>query len=200
MPQAIALALVAGYADAAGFLRFGAFAGMMTGNTVLMGIAAANRHWGEAAGFGALIATFFVAVILAQLYQHRFTRVRYALILEAALLLVCDLIKADWGVVLIVFAMGMQNAITTKVVGIRINTTFVTGVLHQFGEGVAQLCLPARLRPDASKGGPVAIYGFVWGAYAVGAAAGAIGFNTMTMPLIPPALLLAYVYATAKSV
>jgi uncharacterized membrane protein YoaK (UPF0700 family) len=199
LPQAIALALIAGYADAAGFLRFGAFAGMMTGNTVLMGVAAANRHWGEAASFGALIATFFVAVILAQVFQHRFKRIRYALILEAALLIGCDLIKADWGVVLIVFAMGMQNAITTRVVGMRINTTFVTGVLHQFGEGVARLCLPARLRPDGAQAGPVAIYGLVWASYAVGAAAGAVGYAELPWPLIIPALLLIYVYATART-
>jgi uncharacterized membrane protein YoaK (UPF0700 family) len=37
--QASVLSIVAGYADTIGYLSFGAFAGLMTGNTVLLGIA-----------------------------------------------------------------------------------------------------------------------------------------------------------------
>ena len=45
--QAGVLSLVAGYADTLGYLSFGAFAGLMTGNTVLLGIALAQRADGD---------------------------------------------------------------------------------------------------------------------------------------------------------
>jgi uncharacterized membrane protein YoaK (UPF0700 family) len=36
MVQAILLALIAGYADTVGYIRFKAFAGLMTGNTIFL--------------------------------------------------------------------------------------------------------------------------------------------------------------------
>ena len=49
MIQAVLLALIAGYADTVGFLRFEAFAGLMTGNTILLGIELATHKYGAAA-------------------------------------------------------------------------------------------------------------------------------------------------------
>ena len=56
--QGCVLAIVAGYADAVGFLTFGAFAGAMTGNTVLLGIALAGADFGAAAQSVLIIAAF----------------------------------------------------------------------------------------------------------------------------------------------
>ena len=60
--QACILAIVAGYADAIGFLTFGAFAGAMTGNTVLLGIALAGAQYADAAQSAIIIAAFMVGV------------------------------------------------------------------------------------------------------------------------------------------
>lgn len=38
MIQAVLLALIAGFADTVGYLRYEAFGGLMTGNTILLGI------------------------------------------------------------------------------------------------------------------------------------------------------------------
>ncbi len=38
MLQACLLAIIAGQADTVGFLRYDAFAGLMTGNTILLGL------------------------------------------------------------------------------------------------------------------------------------------------------------------
>ena len=56
------LAAVGGYADAVGFLTFNAFAGAMTGNTVLLGIALATDMLADAAHSAGIIAAFLVGV------------------------------------------------------------------------------------------------------------------------------------------
>ena len=60
--QATVLSVVAGYADAVGFMTFGAFAGAMTGNTVLLGIAVAGANFEDALRSAIVIASFLVGV------------------------------------------------------------------------------------------------------------------------------------------
>ena len=65
MAAAIAFAVIGGYADAIGFLRYHAFAGMMTGNTVLMGLALFRRADLPAWDYAGLLAIFFLAAVAA---------------------------------------------------------------------------------------------------------------------------------------
>ena len=58
MLQASALAIIAGYADTVGYLHFGAFAGLMTGNTILLGIDIATGQFERAAFHILIIAAF----------------------------------------------------------------------------------------------------------------------------------------------
>ena len=63
--QAIILTLVAGIADAVGYITMGSvFAANMTGNTVLAGIALAQGHWADAWRHLAPVAVFFVGAML----------------------------------------------------------------------------------------------------------------------------------------
>ena len=48
MLQAGVLVMIAGYADAIGFLQHRAFAGQMTGNTILLAISLAEGGWSQA--------------------------------------------------------------------------------------------------------------------------------------------------------
>lgn len=48
MPQACLLAVIAGCADTVGYLRYDAFAGLMTGNTIPLGIEVATNNLGMA--------------------------------------------------------------------------------------------------------------------------------------------------------
>jgi hypothetical protein len=43
------LVMIAGYADAIGFLQFRAFAGQMTGNTILLAISIVGTNWAQVA-------------------------------------------------------------------------------------------------------------------------------------------------------
>lgn len=189
MPQAVAFALIAGYADAVGYLRFKAFAGMMTGNTVLMGLAV--FHFAELAvwEYAALLAIFFAAAIAAYLLLPR-VPASALLAAEAVLILVPDFVGATWGVVFLVMAMGLQNPVAARF-GVPLNTTFITGDILRFADGVARSW---QRGGASSRREPFAIYGLVWLGYAVGAAWGAAGTIWVARPLLVPVALLGFVY------
>jgi uncharacterized membrane protein YoaK (UPF0700 family) len=63
--HACVLSVVAGYADTLGYLTFDAFAGLMTGNTVLLGIALAHGQPLQAARNAAIIVVFLSGVACA---------------------------------------------------------------------------------------------------------------------------------------
>jgi uncharacterized membrane protein YoaK (UPF0700 family) len=65
LPLAFAFAAIAGYADAIGYLRYKAFAGMMTGNTVLMGLAFLQRADRPPGEYAAVLAIFFITSSIA---------------------------------------------------------------------------------------------------------------------------------------
>lgn len=195
MLEAVLFALIAGYADAIGYLRFGAFAGMMTGNTVLMGLAVlhgAERSFGV---YAALIALFFAATVLANLILPR-ARPGLLLIGEGLLILLADAIRADWAIAFIVAAMGLQNPVAARL-GVPLNTTFITGDILRFAEGIVWW-IGAGSAETPHTG--FAIYGWVWLAYAFGAALGAGGQAVLRWPLIVPFLLLALIYLRARKI
>jgi uncharacterized membrane protein YoaK (UPF0700 family) len=189
VPQAVAFALIAGYADAVGYLRFRAFAGMMTGNTVLMGLASFHRADLSVWEYAALLALFFAAAIVTYLLVQRFPPAVF-LVAEGILILLGDAVRANWAIGFLVLAMGLQNPIATRL-GVPLNTTFITGDILRFAEGFAHYL--KRHSPHAS-GPHFAIYGLVWLGYAVGAALGTGAYLLFAWPLIVPVLLLVFIY------
>ncbi len=161
---------------------------MMTGNTVLMGLAAFHRADLPAADYASVLAIFFVACAAA------FTALRLRvppvvlLLAEAAALLAPEFIGSFWAIAFLVIAMGLQNPLAQRL-GLALSTTFVTGNILRFAEGLVGRTL---LSPE--RHAPFAIYGVAWLGYAIGAALGAAGFATLRWPLILPAATLAYVY------
>src|SRR5579862_5296086 len=113
MPRAVAFALIAGYADAIGYLRFKAFAGMMTGNTVLMGLAVFGHTELPVWEYATLLGLFAVSAVIAYLLVPRIAP-RPLLIAEAVLILLADFVDARWGIACLVVAMGLQNPVATR--------------------------------------------------------------------------------------
>ena len=66
MLPACLLAIVAGYADTVGYLRYDAFAGLMTGNTILLGIDVANGKAQSAAFHVGIVAVFLAGVVASR--------------------------------------------------------------------------------------------------------------------------------------
>ena len=193
MPQAVAFAMIAGYADAIGYLRFRAFAGMMTGNTVLMGMAVFHRADLPVWEYASLLALFASAAIVAYLSLPRVAP-GTLLAVEALLIVGADLVRANWAIICLVIAMGLQNPVAARF-GVPLNTTFITGVILRFCEGLSRWLHALAGR---GTGEPFAIFGFVWLGYAAGAALGTGVFRLISWPSVIPIALLAFIYMRVR--
>jgi uncharacterized membrane protein YoaK (UPF0700 family) len=176
--QACLLAIVAGYADAVGFLGFNAFAGAMTGNTVLLGIALATDKLADAAQSVAIIAAFLAGVAASALLR-RHVSLAAILVIEMAAIVVAALVTPPAAAPVLAFAMGLQNAAMTHFAGLSLNTVFLTGNLQKLVETL--------LRRDAgstSEGVAVALLSRLWLAYLAGVVLGALAWTTTAYPLL----------------
>jgi uncharacterized membrane protein YoaK (UPF0700 family) len=193
MLPACVLAAIAGYADTFGYLKFGAFAGLMTGNTVLLGIALAGDEPSRALHYGSILLAFFCGVLTSRILLRCHCPPAGALTVAAAMLVLCTAYPAPFGAEILAFAMGGQNAAVTRFGQVTLNTVFITGNLQKFGEGLVGLILPGQGRHSEKPPGDVAIFGLVWLAYAVGAALGAAAQSWLAWPLLVPAAILPFV-------
>ena len=89
--QACLLAMVGGYADSVGFLTFNAFAGAMTGNTVLLGISLAGQKFAAAGQSALIIAAFLLGVGLSAFLRH-VVSLAARLMLEAAVIVAASVV------------------------------------------------------------------------------------------------------------
>jgi uncharacterized membrane protein YoaK (UPF0700 family) len=193
MLPACILAAIAGYADTVGYLKFGAFAGLMTGNTVLLGIALAGDEPSRGLHYGSIILAFFCGVVTSRILLRGHCPPAGALALAAAMLVLCTVYPAPFGAEILAFAMGAQNAAATRFGRVTLNTVFITGNLQKFGEGIVGLLLPGQGRHGEPPPGDVAIFGLVWLLYGVGAALGAVAQAWLAWPLLIPAAILPFV-------
>jgi uncharacterized membrane protein YoaK (UPF0700 family) len=190
--QACLLALIAGYADTIGYMRYEAFAGLMTGNTIFLGVELATGKYAAAAFHLSIIVAFLCGVVISRgLIRQDYTAF-HALCLTSGLLLVCGALPHALAAVLLALAMGMQNAAANRFNGVALNTVFVTGNLQKLGEGIVAW-LWATGAERASTLESTAIYAYVWIAYAGGAAIGAFANGAMSYPLLLPALVLPFI-------
>lgn len=192
MIQAVLLAMIAGYADTVGYLRFEAFAGLMTGNTIFLGIEVAGGKWGAAGFHATIIAMFLIGVVTAQALARLGTPVWATLTGTALLLVLSGVVGKSAGALVLPLAMGLQNSAANRFNGVALNTVFITGNIQKVGEGLINWIWRQSSGKPAGDSG-FAIYGLVWIAYAVGAGFGAIGEHAMTYPLLLPAAVLPFV-------
>jgi len=193
--QAILLALIAGFTDTVGYLRYHAFAGLMTGNTIFLGVEIADQKFTDAAYHAAIIAVFLIGVMLAQALLRLRVAVWAALCVAALLLVLCGVLDHRLASLVLPLAMGLQNSAANRFNGVALNTVFVTGNIQKVGEGLTAWLWPAEEKNASKAGSGFAIYGFVWLAYAVGAGLGALAEQSLGEPLLIPAAILPFVMA-----
>jgi uncharacterized membrane protein YoaK (UPF0700 family) len=199
MIPACLLALVAGYADTVGLMRYDAFAGLMTGNTILLGIDIANGRAASAAFHGGIVAIFLAGVITSRILLQLGLASWLALSVAATLLVVCSLLDRFSAAMLLALAMGMQNSAANRFNGVALNTVFITGNLQKLGEGLAHWFWKIRGRPPVGKSEGVAIFALVWITYAIGAGLGAFAEKLLQFPLLLPAALLPFVMVEMRA-
>jgi len=189
--QACVLAVVAGFSDTVGFLTFGAFAGLMSGNTVLLGIALAAGRMADAMHSAVIIAAFLSGIGLSSMLSRKALPMAWLVALEAILLLVAALLPIPFAAPMLALAMGIQNAMATHFDGLTLNTVFLTGDLQQL---ILALTARANRKPDPPQPDGSNVIILLWLCYLAGAALGAASHACFARPLLPVLLLLPLVF------
>ena len=189
--QAGLLTIVAGLADAVGYVAMGGvFAANMTGNTVLAGLALGDGHFDLAAKRLAPLITFFLGAMLARLLLRLFHRPAVPLLLEAAILAVVGLlpIGREPALMLVALTMGLQASAITHFGGTAVSTVVVTSTLARIAEAVLDRVWPTgRALPSVAMPRLLAL---TWIGYLLGAVGGVLLVRTVGWPLLVPAALL----------
>lgn len=215
----LALAFVAGAANAGGFLAVGQYTSHMSG---IVSALADNLAIGETVlvvgGLSALAAFLCGAAASAMLInwgRRRQAHSEYAmpLLLEAVLLLCFGLLGSNLEhhrvmfipatVGLLCFVMGLQNAMITKISKAEIRTTHVTGLVTDIGIELGKLFYwnlgealdgGDKVRADRAR---LRLLSSLLGMFLAGALAGAFGFKhagfVVTVPLATILVALAVV-------
>jgi len=195
------LTLVAGIADAVGYITMGAvFAANMTGNTVLAGIALAQGHWLDAWRHLAPLVAFFVGAMISRLLLRLSRAPTASLLVEAAILAAVSLLPVgpEAAVMIVAFAMGVQASAITHFAGSAVSTVVVTSTLARSADAALD-----QLWPGDDRSPPAAtnrrLLAFTWIGYLVGAVIGALLLTVMPYPLLVPAALLLVVISFTRA-
>lgn len=194
--QATLLTIVAGIADAVGYITMGGvFAANMTGNTVLAGIAIGEARYADAARHLSPLVTFFIGAMLARLILRLWRKPVIAIAIEAALLAAMDFLPlgAESKVLIVAFAMGLQASAITQFGGASISTVVVTSTLARTADAALDAVLPGAAKAPPAKATPRRLLALTWLGYLAGAVAGALLLKVMPYPLVVPAVLLVLV-------
>lgn len=194
MLQALVLTIVAGIADAVGYIMMGGvFAANMTGNTVLAGIAAAEGFYTLAGDRLAPLLTFFAGAMAARLLLRLMRRPIAPLLLEALLLAVVGFLPVgrEVSLLIVALAMGLQASAITHFGGTSVSTVVVTSTLARIADATLDRLwrTPSPQRSLPSIATP-RLLGLTWLGYFAGAAAGTVLLHLTAWPLLVPAGLL----------
>lgn len=193
LASAFILCLVAGMVDAVGFVRHGAFAANMTGNTVLTAIALAERDVARAIDCGLMLACFFLGAIVGRLLLTLGRRrAAWPLALEAALLVACVLMPPDRWLALgtVALAMGVQAAALSRFAGVSVSTVVVTSTMVRLAEANLDVLLRFFGRAATAERAPWLLLSGVWLAYAAGAMFAVLLMPASSVPVLVAAGLV----------
>ena len=202
--RVVALAAVAGYVEVTGFLDLGGiYPGIMTGNTVQLGLNAVRFDWSRLGLIGFAVALFFAGGVVASIIRRHLRQPPLELLLMAALLLLASVLRRHAGahvpleLPVLAFAMAMQGETIASFGGISLQTIVVTNNMVKFSDMLVGRYLPAR-GADGTVAKPVALRevllpGCAWLSYSVAAGLGALGAAWLGWPLLVPAVVLVLV-------
>lgn len=193
--QATLLTIVAGIADAVGYITMGGvFAANMTGNTVLAGIALAEGRYPDAGRHLSPLVAFFIGAMLARLLLRLWQRPMIPILLEAAIIGAMSFLPLanESAVLVLAFAMGLQASAITQFGGVSVSTVVVTSTLARTADAALDHLWPAEAGNLPVAATPRLLM-LTWLGYLVGAVAGGLLLHAVAWPLIVPAVLLVIV-------
>lgn len=206
------LAFVAGATNAGAFLAVGQYTSHMTGVVSTMTDALVLRRWPiaivSAGALAAFMAGAATTAILVNAGRRRNLSSAFALplLVEALLLLAFGAFGARLTashallmpatVILLCFAMGLQNAVITKISHAEIRTTHVTGLVTDLGIELGKFVYINRRdgalgEPVRADRGRVRVLALLLCAFFAGGLLGALGFQRVGyVATVPLALVL----------
>ena len=190
--QATLLTIVAGMADAVGYITMGGvFAANMTGNTVLAGIAVAERDFPGAWHHTAPLLAFFLGAMLSCFLLRLLRGPTASLLLEATLIAGAGFLNVgpEVAVLILAVAMGLQAAAITEFGGVAASTVVVTSTLARTADAAVDWLWPEQRQQPPSVAKP-RLLALTWIGYLMGAIAGALLVSVFAYPLLVPAALL----------
>jgi uncharacterized membrane protein YoaK (UPF0700 family) len=200
LSSALLLTFAGGFLDAFLYIAHGnVFAGAMSGNAVLAGIALCSRNAHDMIHHLVPIVAFTTGLWCAFVFETRVRHhaVRIALSLEAAGLLVASLLPHSFPdtafICLLCFLAGYQVGSFRKVDSFIYNATFIAGNLLRSVESLHQAVLRVRLRHsllEVRDLGLVLLF-FVAGAVAAAITTGSMGNHALWVPLLAVLVVLA---------
>ncbi|QNI31102.1 DUF1275 domain-containing protein [Alloacidobacterium dinghuense] len=199
------LCATAGAVDLLAYFRLGrVFVANLTGNTVLFAYHAVAGHWRSAALRLGIIVSFFAGVVTNRFLKRwiQSERIRFnpavvslaiecAILTAAAFLILHERLRIAL-LLLLAWAMGLQNDAFLQIGPINLNTTFLTGDIEKLGTEVAT---PAT-DTEQKRARTTRIKAFltVWVAYGAGAMLAATGSHFFEIrALLIPAVMAALV-------
>jgi uncharacterized membrane protein YoaK (UPF0700 family) len=195
LARAAALCLVAGYVDAFGYTELGGvFAANMTGNSVLLAIAALHGEGMRVVSYASTLTAFLAGALVASALRRATRQPLAALLAAAALFVIAAFAPASSieRLALLAGAMGLQGAAIMRFGPASLQTVVVTGTMIRLADSLVEQATVRRA--DASMATP-SLDALAWFAYVAGAALAIAAQHAMARPLILAAAVLLVVAA-----
>ena len=196
---AIFLALIAGYIDATGLIKWKTYVSFMSGNTTQLGAAFSTENPGIIITSVTVISCFVLGIFAGtclSLYKKIKNQILTFYIVSGILIFYTIIayfyiINNVFSIAIIGFSMGLMNTIITSVGDEKVNIDFVTGTLNNLARNVAMLSMTADIdKKKECKSNAVHLLllwiGFLSGAFIAPSLPGFLEEWT----LMPPAILL----------
>lgn len=200
----VGLSAVAGCVEVIGYMDCGGiYPGIMTGNTVQLGLTSVTAQWTRFDLIAFAVASFFVGGVVASLVRRRLRRPAIELLFMAALLVVASVARLHVParlaieLPLLAVAMAMQGEAISKFGGVSIQTIVVTNNMVKFTDALVGRYLTRRGgRADAGALvglDEVLLPGLAWLTYSIAAGCAAFAATRFEFPLLIPAVILPFV-------
>ncbi|CAN7789866.1 DUF1275 family protein [Caballeronia sp. LjRoot34] len=203
--RVVVLAAVAGYVEVIGFMDVGGiYPGIMTGNTVQLGMTFAKAQWARFGLIAFAVGLFFVGGIISSLIKRHLRRPPLELLVMAGILSVASVVRLHASVripvelPLLALAMAMQGETIATFGGVSLQTIVVTNNMVKFSDALVGRYLPGPAGQQSLKVPElkeVLMPGLAWLSYSVGAGAGATAAAWLQLPLLVPAVMLVFIVA-----
>ncbi|WP_027386302.1 YoaK family protein [Chryseobacterium gregarium] len=194
---AVFLALVAGYIDAAGLIKWKTYVSFMSGNTTQLGAALSADKSGVVITSVTVIGFFLLGIYtgICLSVWKRMKNQELTFYIVSGILIFYTIISYFYtinsisSIAMIGFSMGLMNTIVTSVGNQKINTDFVTGTLNSLARNTAMLSMTKnKAEKEEYKSNAIHLLllwiGFLSGAFTAPSLLGYLGKWTFILPAV----------------